>query len=149
VTPLAGLAFRKAAASDSTFAYETREAALRPYLEQDQGWDEQEQHDLHQRRFAAHDFRIITTGERDAGVMALERQTDCLRLHQLFLLPEYQGRGIGSQCVQGAMEEARASCLRIRVQVLKANARAVSFYVRLGFVQTDSTCSHVVMEWSP
>ena len=60
-------------ASDSTFAYETREAALRPYLEQDQRWDEQEQHDLHQRRFAAHDFRTITMGERDAGAMALER----------------------------------------------------------------------------
>jgi GNAT superfamily N-acetyltransferase len=146
---VAGLAFRKAAASDSAFAYATREAALRPYLEQDRGWDEREQQDLHQRRFAAHDFRIITMVGRDAGVIALERQTDCLRLHQLFVLPEYQGRGIGSQCVQGVMEEARALSLPIRLQVLKVNARAMAFYLRLGFVQTDSTCSHVVMEWAP
>ena len=43
---------RKAAAGDSGFAHRVRRAAFREYVELVGGWDEGEQRQLHERRFA-------------------------------------------------------------------------------------------------
>ena len=53
------LKLRKASPADCEFAYRTKKTAFRGYLEQVGGWNEDEQRQLHQRRFAAHDFRVI------------------------------------------------------------------------------------------
>jgi len=147
--PAAGVVLKEATPSDSAFAYETRKAALWPYVGQDPGWDEAMEQQLHERRFGAHDYRIVTQLGHDAGVMALERQADCIRLHQLFLLPAFQGQGVGRQCMQWVMEEARARSLPVRLRVLKANRRAIAFYQGFGFAETDSTATHLLMEWVP
>ena len=46
------LTFRKATADDSEFAYQTKRAAFKDYVEQVWGWNEQEQRQLHERRFS-------------------------------------------------------------------------------------------------
>ena len=53
------LSLRKAYASDSEFVFAVKEAAFREYVEQIWGWDDSYQRQLHNRRFAAQDFRII------------------------------------------------------------------------------------------
>ena len=92
------LKLRKAAADDSEFAYRTKKTAFREYLEKASGWNEEEQRKLHQRRFAEHDFRIIQLSGVDVGILAMSRQPDRIELYQMFILPEYQGKGIGGAC---------------------------------------------------
>ena len=54
-----GLTFRRAGPDDREFAYSVRKAAFKEYVEQVEGWDEDEQRQLHERRFGAQDFRVI------------------------------------------------------------------------------------------
>lgn len=60
------------------------------------------------------------------------------------LLPEFQGRGIGTKLIQAVMGEAAGLGLPLRLQVLKAN-RARRLYERLGFHVYAETATHLQM----
>lgn len=137
---------RAANPDDSEFAYCTKRAAFREYVEQVWGWDEEEQRQLHEQRFAAQDFRVISLAGTDVGIMAAVVAPDCVKVNQLFLLPGHQGQGIGRRCMSLIMEEARRLGLPVRLRVLKVNPRAQTFYQGLGFVRTDQTDTHILME---
>lgn len=142
------LKLRKATPDDSEFAYQTKKSAFRVYVEQVWGWDEDEQRQLHKRRFTSQDFYVIQVSGNDVGIMAIVRQPDCLKVNQMFILPEYQSKGIGAVCLNQIIKEATASRLPIRLQVLKVNNRAAVFYKRLGFRRTSETDTHILMERS-
>ena len=143
------LTLRKAGKDDSEFAYRTKRAAFRQYVEQAYGrWDEDEQRRLHDERFKVFDFRIVNVDGTDVGFIALTVEPDCLTLHHIFLLPEHQGRQIGRRCMQIAREEALELGLPLRLRVLKVNTRALAFYQRLGMARIGETDTHNLMEWS-
>ena len=138
----------KATANDSEFAFQTKKAAFRQYVEQLWGWDEVEQRNLHAERFRSQEFYVVHSGEESVGVVAFVRQNDCYKLNQLFILPEKQSRGIGSECIKLIAHEANRCGLSVRLQVLKVNNRAFKFYKRLGFSVTGETDTHIQMELS-
>jgi GNAT superfamily N-acetyltransferase len=142
------LTLRKATPNDSKFAYCVKRAAFREYVEKVWGWDEDEQRHLHEQRFRAHDFRVINLAGTDIGIMAVVVAPDCVRLNQLFLLPEHQNKGIGRECMLLIMEEARRLGLSVRLRILKVNPRALAFCQRLGFTRTGETATHDLMEGS-
>jgi ribosomal protein S18 acetylase RimI-like enzyme len=144
---MANLSLRPAGPNDSEFAYTVREAAFRAYVEKARGWDEAEQRRLHEQRFAAQDFRIISVAGTDVGVVALVAAPDCLKVNQLFILPEHQGKGVGRACMLLIMEEAQQLRLPVRLRVLKVNPRARAFYERLGFRCTGERDTHDSMQW--
>jgi ribosomal protein S18 acetylase RimI-like enzyme len=80
--------------------------------------------------------------------MATSVEADCLKLNQLIVLPEHQGKGVGRQCVTLAMDEARRLSRPVRLRALKVNVRAIALYKRLGFVITGETDTHVLIEWA-
>lgn len=138
---------RTATPNDSEFAYCVKRAAFKEYVEKVWGWDEAEQRRLHEQRSRTQEFRVINVGGTDVGIMAVVVAPDCVNVHQLFLLPEHQGKGIGRECMMLIMEEARRLGLPVRLRVLKVNPRAMTFYQRLGFKRTGETDSHDLMEW--
>ena len=140
------LTLRQATPSDSEFAYVTRRAAFREYVEKVWGWDEDEQRLLHERRYRPQEFRVINLAGTDIGIIAVVVAPDCVKVNQLFLLPEHQGKGIGSKCMSLIMDEGRRMGLPVRLRVLNVNQRALAFYQRLGFVRTGETDAHVLME---
>jgi N-acetylglutamate synthase-like GNAT family acetyltransferase len=140
------LKLRKAVADDSEFAYQTKKAAFRGYLEKSSGWNEEEQRKLHQWRFAEQDFRVIQVYGKDVGIMAMSHQPDCIKLFQMFILPGYQDEGIGEAFMKLLIKNAADAQLPIRLQVLKVNPRAFVFYQRLGFKKTDENANHILME---
>jgi len=143
------LTLRKARPEDSEFAYCVKRVAFEEYVEKVWGWDENEQQKLHEQRFKAQDFRIINLAGTDIGIMAMVKEPDCMRLNQLFLLPEHQGKGIGHKCMLMIMEEAHQLGLPVRLRVLKVNPRASAFFKRLGFTRTGETDTHHLMEKGP
>jgi GNAT superfamily N-acetyltransferase len=94
------LKLRKAMLSDSEFAYRTKKAAFRQYVEQVWGWNEEGQRGLHSRRFSSQEFSVIQLSGINVGILATVREADCVNLNQIFILPEYQGKGIGTACVK-------------------------------------------------
>ncbi|MHC4716420.1 MAG: GNAT family N-acetyltransferase, partial [Planctomycetota bacterium] len=65
------LTLRKATESDREFAFQAKKAAVRGYVEQAWGWDEDEQRGLHEQRFGHQDFRVIHLAGTDVGTMAV------------------------------------------------------------------------------
>lgn len=140
------LRLRKATADDSEFAYQTKKAAFSSYVEKVWGWAEEEQRQLHKRRFISQDFYVIQASGINVGILALVREPDCVKLNQLFILPKYQSRGIGMACMMHVMEDADALELPVRLKVLKVNSRAIVFYQRLGFKVIGESDTHILME---
>ncbi|MET1124113.1 MAG: GNAT family N-acetyltransferase [Archaeoglobaceae archaeon] len=57
-------------------------------------------------------------------------------IHELFVLPEFRGRGIGSRLLEAALEYARSKERKIaELWVGRTNYRARKFYEKKGFVE--------------
>jgi ribosomal protein S18 acetylase RimI-like enzyme len=113
------------------------------------GWDDSYQRELHNRRFASQDVRVIRFREVDVGFLATSRTSNVLKVYQLFILPEYQGRGIGSACMTRIVDDASLERKSVVLQVLKVNARGFAFYRRLGFTVVGESATHFQMKNSP
>jgi len=140
------LSFRKAHTSDSEFVFTVKKAAFREYVEQVWGWDDNYQRELHNRRFAAQDVCIIQFRGTDVGFLSTSSTPDTLKVNQLFILPEYQGKGIGSACMMGIVDNARLEEKSVALQVLKVNTRGTTFYQRLGFLIIGESSTHLQMK---
>ena len=141
-----GLKVRKAQATDSEFVFAVKEAAFREYVEQIWGWDDIYQRDLHNRRFASQDLRIIQFRGTDVGFLSTSNTSDTLKVDQLYILPEYQGRGVGAACMKRIINDANLEQKPVTLQVLKINTRATAFYQRLGFTIVDENSTHFQMK---
>jgi GNAT superfamily N-acetyltransferase len=65
---------------------------------------------------------------------APERASRRLKLNKLYLLPEYQGRGLGQQLLARVHQlAAQAGVRQVWLQVNKQNARAIGAYRRAGY----------------
>ena len=144
-----GLKFRKAQTIDSEFVFAVKKAAFREYVEQIWGWDDTYQKDLHNRRFTSQDLRIIQFRGTDVGFLSTSNTSDTLNVNQLYILPEYQGRGIGAACMTRIIDDANLEQKPVTLQVLKINTRAAAFYQRLGFTIVDENSTHFQMKRPP
>ena len=140
------LSFRKACASDTEFVFAVKKAAFREYVEQVWGWDDDYQRELHNRRFDSQDFHIIQFRGIDVGFLTTSSTPGTLKVNQLFILPEHQGRGIGSACMTCIVDNASLEMKSVALQVLKVNTRGITFYQRLGFSIVGESPTHFQME---
>ena len=137
---------RNAELVDQTFAYDTRELAMRTYVEQTWGkWNQDEAKiqiadDIHRRRLC-----IIELDGKPAGMMRVDEHSTHLDIDQLFLRPETQGRGIGTALVQSVLARAEAKRLPVKLWVLRVNP-ARTLYERLGFVVFEETAASLHLQ---
>lgn len=75
---------------------------------------------------------LITHNNVPIGVFKARRTTSAWSISQVQLLPDWQGRGIGTELVSQFVREARAKGESVELSVLKANP-ALRLYERLGF----------------
>ncbi len=143
------LNFRKAHANDSEFVFTVKKTAFRKYIEQVWGWDDSYQRERHNKEFASHDFRIIQFRGTDVGFLITSCTSDMLKVNQIYILPEYQGRGIGSACLTRIIDDANLEQKSVVLKVLKVNTRGIAFYQRLGFTIVGESTTHVQMERLP
>jgi len=120
---------RPALDEDQEFLYELHCATMRSVVEQTWGWDEAWQRADFAKRFAKCDISIIeveTTpeaGARLVGSLWLEQRPDSLYIHELQILPELQGRGVGTAVVENVIEQGASSELPVALSVVQANPR--------------------------
>jgi len=84
-------------------------------------------------------FYVYKSGGRIVGVAALEvKGKGRGRIHWVYILPEYQRRGIGTALVRYVEQKAKEIGLkRLRLLTVGQAEWAVSFYERLGYVLAD------------
>ena len=143
------LSLRKAGANDSEFVFTVKKAAYREYVEQVWGWEDDYQRERHNREFDSHDFHIIQFRGTDVGFFITSSTSGTLKVNQIFILPEYQGRGIGSACMTHIIDNANLEQRSVVLQVLKVNTRGIALYQRLGFTIVGEDSIYFQMEKSP
>jgi GNAT superfamily N-acetyltransferase len=76
-------------------------------------------------------WHIECAGQR-VGFVITKRVGESLHLEHLYVLPEWQGRGIGAAVLEHVFAEANASNLPVHVGALRESA-SNRFYMRHGF----------------
>jgi GNAT superfamily N-acetyltransferase len=86
----------------------------------------------------------VTVAELDGtvvGIAAVGLHESHLVLWKLYVLPEHQGRGIGSALMESVVAAARGEHSQIRLSYLDGNTSAEGFYRSKGFVEISRESS--------
>jgi ribosomal protein S18 acetylase RimI-like enzyme len=87
------------------------------------------------------EFLVADDGKRIGGMAYAAATTDpkLVMLHQLYVLPSFQGKGIGKMLLD-EIEDSFPDARTLRLEVEAENASALAFYRTNGFVQAaDAT----------
>ena len=140
---------RIATSADADFACEVVDRTIRVYAERTfEKWPAAEAHARATGDAGAGRLQIIELDGQPIGIMKVERTDTHIQLHQLFILPEYQRRGIGSGLLEGLLTEAGQSGLPVRLRVLRVNP-AKGLYERYGFRVTSEEPERFYMQRTP
>ncbi len=96
---------------------------------------------------------VAVADGRVIGLLAVSRGTDCSWIDQLYLLPEWVERGIGTRLLELAQSALPSP---IRLYTFQCNERARCFYERRGFQAiafgdgsgNEEKCPDILYEWT-
>ncbi|WP_238180929.1 GNAT family N-acetyltransferase [Methylobacterium trifolii] len=94
-------------------------------------------------------FAIVEHAGAPAGRLVTDRGAEAITIVDLALMPESQGRGLGTALVRAVLDEARAAGLPVRLSVLAGNPAARRLYERLGFTTVATSDLHHDLAWTP
>lgn len=151
------ISFRKVSPSDNAFLYQlyasTRidiaicsipESQKRQLIRMQ--FAAQTQH--YKQFFRSADFLIVMSGRTPVGRLYVHRTSDEIRVIDIALMPEFRGKGIGTQLLADLLDEARIADKPVRLHVEKMD-RAIRLYERLGFKIIAEKEMHFFMEYKP
>ncbi|HEX8277488.1 MAG TPA: GNAT family N-acetyltransferase [Segetibacter sp.] len=123
--------------NDFDFAYELKKVAYREYVQQTWGWDEAFQVKFHNENFSTLNTKIIKVDDKSIGTVDVREGPSNIFVTGLYLLPEYQSKGIGSSIILDLIKDAEVKGKRLELEVLRVNTKAQRLYKRLGFTLTE------------
>ncbi|QPP09208.1 GNAT family N-acetyltransferase [Streptomyces bathyalis] len=132
---MTAIGLRLVTTADEERCFELHEAAMRPYVEQIWGWDQEAQRAFHAHAFSPDRWQIVTCDGQDAGMLHVEHRPAEIYLSRIELHPDHQGRGIGSRLIRTLLDQARREGKDLTLDVLAINQRARALYLRLGLHQ--------------
>jgi len=128
------------------FALSVKKEAFGPYIAQRWGWDEQlQRRNALDRGSRSEPYEILDEGQA-AGILSVECGAGFVTVEELYVLPEFQRRGIGGQALRRVLVAAAERRLPVTLQCLKWNTGALEFYRRHAFVESDHTETHIEMK---
>jgi GNAT superfamily N-acetyltransferase len=137
---------RKTLLSDAPFIYQVIEQTMRHHVEATWGrWDPERVERESKQDAVDPKTQIIQFGDRDCGVFYVEDADDALWVRMIFILPEYQRRGIGTELLNRAVSQATKAGIPVRLRVLKVNP-AKQYYEQIGFEVYDRPDEFVYMQ---
>jgi len=117
--------------------------------EQQQSFLKMQYNARHQSYLAAYpeaETNILAANDGKIGSMIVHRGPVEIRLVDIAVLVEHQGRGLGTKAIMGLIAEAEAARTPLRLSVLRGN-RAARLYGRLGFVPAGQDPMYIEMEY--
>jgi GrpB-like predicted nucleotidyltransferase (UPF0157 family)/GNAT superfamily N-acetyltransferase len=135
---------------DRDFAFRVTEEAMRTYVEEAFGaWDAVGQRQRLNDSFNPSSWNVVLVDGEPGGILVVEDRSEELFLSRIFLLPTFQGRGVGTVLMQRVITRANLERKPLRLRVLRVNTSARRLYERLGFVLIRSTTEHDYLEMLP
>ena len=139
---------RFATPDDHDWLYALKAESVRPYVEKIWGWDENYQEKDFDGDFSRMEqFNVIEVDGRFVGFVQYYFEYPYFEVVEIHLLPEYRGNGIGSDILRYLQKVCIAQDRKIRIGCFKENHRAKHLYQKLGFMQTEETDTHYILEY--
>ncbi|MFZ2523298.1 MAG: GNAT family N-acetyltransferase [Minisyncoccia bacterium] len=140
---------RPAEKNDFEFAKNVHHLAYHDVvLKQFGSWDEKMQDGFFERSWIPETHQIIYFNNVPAGYCSFINYPDHIFASELVILPEFQGKGIGSKLLTNLIKESDEKSIPIKLQVFKQN-RAQELYRRLGYKDVEEEGTHIKMEYVP
>ena len=140
------ISIRKAQPGDYEFARRVHPQAMRPHVERLFGWDDASRAERFRSEFSLDGASVIRRGNEDVGWLQVLEDADSIYLRQLFILPEFQNRGVGTAVLtrlQAAWSSGKAP---VTLGLLKGSP-ARRFYERHGFKVVRDEAHRTVLRW--
>nr|WP_136251203.1 GNAT family N-acetyltransferase [Ningiella ruwaisensis] len=137
---------RQAKPADLKFMYEVVEQTMRPTVERTfLIWHKTEMlAELHE--FANHPItKIVKIDDQDCGLFYVEERKLEYWIQWVFILPEFQGNGVGKRLLVDVLLRAHRRGLPVRLRVHRSSS-AKTFYELLGFSVYDQTDKFLYMQ---
>jgi len=106
------------------------------------------QHRYYMENYRDARFQMIEWDRAPVGRLYLVRWPDEIRIIDIALLPEYRGRGLGSQLLRNIQADAQQAGLPVTIHVERFNP-ALSLYQRLGFHMVEDKGVYLLLKWTP
>ncbi|MDD1780228.1 GNAT family N-acetyltransferase [Enterovibrio sp. ZSDZ35] len=141
------LSHRLASNDDFDFLFDLKKAAEGDSVARIWGWDEALQFSIHQEELAAALPQIIEHDGQPIGCFLFEVHEDHCYFSRFFILPAYQGKGIGSHILKENLAIAQEMGKPVRLCYLQGN-RVEVLYRAFGFeyVREDEHFVYMVRE---
>jgi len=135
--------------NDRFFFRQAHHLAYRAVIEVMFGWDEVQQDKAADKDFDERNPHIICQNDVHVGVVGWQDQINHIWFGPIFILPDYQNKGIGTELIEYFMIMAGEQSKALKLQTLKENLRAKELYERMGFKVIASDEIHWQLEYSP
>ena len=139
---------RPAIHDDHNSIYALKAESVRPYVEKIWGWDEKFQQKDFDSDFASIEhFSVIEIEGKFIGFLQCYFEPPYLDVAEIHVLPAYRGKGIGSDILLCLQNDCLIKKRMMRIGCFKENLRAKSLYQKLGFIQTEETNTHYILQY--
>jgi GNAT superfamily N-acetyltransferase len=129
----------------STKAMESVDAALNP----SRIFDRDEKLKQYRERFIPKEIQVISYDDEDVGRLRVVRSNESIYIGGIQILPEFQGKGIGTALFLDLIKESETTGLPIALEVHDVNESALRFYMNLGFLDVGHEGNKRLMKYLP
>lgn len=145
----AALVLRRATEADAEFAVEVIRTTMQGHVLRTWGhWNEPGVRERAREDTGAGRTHIIELDGQAAGLFLVDERPTHTELEQIFLLPAFQRRGLGTRLMRELMAQADRSGRTLRLQVLRVNP-ARFWYLNLGLTQIEQSDAFLVLAYAP
>ncbi len=103
----------------------------------------------YKEKFKPEAINIVQFEGKDVGRLRVVRSSESIYIGGLQLLPEYQGKGIGSAIMFDLIQESEKTHLPILLEVHHVNKNAYTFYIKVGFETVKDLGTKWEMKYVP
>jgi ribosomal protein S18 acetylase RimI-like enzyme len=143
---------RKATNNDLQFLFKVSTDAMRPTIETlnpGKEFNQEEELAKYTDQFDPEKIEIIQYDGKDVGRLRVVRSQESIYVGGIQILPEFQGKGIGTRIFTDLMAESKQLDIPIVLEVHDVNEQAISFYKKLGFEEGEQVKDQTVMRYLP
>ena len=140
---------RQATEEDLLFLYRVSTEAMSPVSELSDSLEksEEERFAEYKKKFAPEAIQVIQHNGIDVGRLRVVRSFDSIYVGGIQILPEHQGKGIGTALFTELIEESNQTRIPILLEVHDVNTRAIAFYKSLGFEEGERVKNQTILRY--